>query len=225
MEALVLKWQQETGCSGLTDSEIFSYPEKVSEFLSGFYAILIEETPDEKLGSWLEKIIDNLRRMAISEPRLLINEETLMGAATIMTSQVEKQIGGALSVNPLARERVLSPEYGVLAELEAKKVGWENNYEKAFAMLTKHLQNEPGTQGLNDDKDSSSFAVRQVGRTNILTNLEEALEDRLHVRFLVAARKFWECVRNKVKSSWEFSSSEPTTVRDSVRNWLFRREI
>jgi len=220
---LVATWREESGCSGLTDSETLAHPQEASKFLRGMNAMLVQETPADKLQGLAHQIIQCIQRL---EPQEFISslDAPLTQASTMMTAYTTRSIQEALASNPTVKEDILQPEFGALAELGSRNCGLQDNYQQAVEQLREKLGQELAAQGVEASNDLMDKVVAKLDKNDILGNLRDAISGNLHKRYIVTAIGLWNTVYQRVKSVWQFQTSESPATKDNILDFLFRRK-
>jgi len=222
LNVLFAKWQEETGCSGLTDSETLAHPQEASKFLSGVNAVLVQETPENTLQSLAYQICHTMQKL---EPQELLSSlaEPLRQASTVVTAQATHRIQEALTSNPTVKENILQPEFGALAELGARNCDWQDNYQQTADQLRDKLGQELAAQGVEVSNDLTDRTIAKLGKNDILGNLRDAISGNLHKRYIDTATTIWNTLCQRVKSIWQFQDSESPAMKDNILDFLFRR--
>ena len=223
LSVLFAKWQEETGCSGMTDSETLAHPNEASKFLSDVNAVLVQETPADKLQTFTYQICHTIQKL---EPQELLSSlaEPLMQASTIVTAQTTHRIQEALTSNPTAKEAILQPEFGALAELGARNCDWQDNYQQTADQLRDKLGQELAAQGVEVNNDLTDRTIAKLSKNDILLNLRDAISGNLHKRYIETATTLWNTLCQRVKSIWQFQDSESSATKDNILDFLFRRD-
>jgi len=217
------KWQKRTSCRGFSDDDCLSHPQEFAEFMSGFYRILIQETPEEKLKHVITEGISALG--SIIETRGL--DKTLYGlcgqANDLMTADAVEKIDSALKANPSAGGSLTTPEFQALVLREETKLGWsENTDDKAIEILQESFSSELEEAAIAKDEIIRN-SLESISRRSLWSNLQDALNKQLRPRFIESIIHFLKYIV-RVESSWEFDTSNLIEKNArSVQKWLFRR--
>lgn len=220
---LVATWKEESGCSGLTDSETLAHPQEASKFLCDMNAILVQETSGDKLQGLAHQICQKMQRL---DPREFLSslDAPLTQASTMVTAQATDLIQEALASNPKGKKNILQTEFGVLAELGAKNCGLRDNYQQTADQLKERLSPELAAQGVEVDNELMDKTIAKLDRSDILSNLKDAISGSLHKRYVDTAIGLWNTVYQRVTSVWQFQTSESPATKDNILDFLFRRK-
>ncbi len=225
IEKLYIEWQTKTGCHGFSDDECLSHPKEFTEFFSGFYRVLIQETPEEKLNYLLRKGISSFSTNTIKITSSGKAMDELHGQASyLVTADIVSKIESALKLNSEARVKITMPEFQALVFREETKQGWREGIDKdAIKVLQKSLGSE-FSEGMNNEDEIIRSSIESISRRGLINNLLDALNGRLRPKFTEIIRGLLRNIRDVV-SSWEFDAAVLNKGDESnIRNWLFRRQ-
>ena len=169
------------------------------------------------------QICQNIQGLTPQELLSLL-AEPLTQASTMVTDQATHRIQEALTSNPTAKEAILQPEFGALAELGARNCGWHNNYQQTADQLRDKLGQELAAQGVEVNVDLTDRTIAKLSKNDILLNLRDAISGDLHKRYIETATTLWYNLCQRVKSIWQFQDSESSATKDNILDFLFRRE-
>ena len=217
------KWQKETGYRDFSDSEVTQHPQEYGNFLAGLSRILLEETPDRDISKAGELFREAIRKASEDDFNNTV-QKAIKPAAAFITQKTETQLISAFIANPEARNKITAPEVEALVEWEKAKQGWDGNTDKAFELLRAGLNPELQSTENQPDRAVIISALKSIGRRNLLSNILDALDEKLKARFITYVTNTMKRLYHQVKSIWEFLGS--TSANDdhrAVSQWLFRR--
>ncbi len=225
IEGLYEDWQKKTGCHGFSDDECLSHPKEFTEFFSGFYRVLIQETPEEKLNYLLRKVISSFSTNTIKITGSDKTMDELHGqAGYLVTAEIVSEIESALKFNPEARIKITMPEFQALVFREETKQGWREGIDKNAIKVLQESLNSEFSKGLNNEDEIIKNSIESISRRGLINNLLDALNGRLRPKFTEIIRGLLRNIRDVV-SSWEFDVAVLNNRDESnIRNWLFRRQ-
>ena len=224
IERLYKDWQNKTGCNGFSDNECLSHPTIFAEFISAFYRVLIQESPEEKLNYLLRNGISSFRTDNIDTEGIDKTMGDLIDQASyLITIDTIEKMESALKSNPEARAKITMPEFQALVFREEAKQGWKEGKDKdAIKILRESLDSDLKEEVNNEDEIIKS-SIGLISRRGLLNNLLDALNGNLWRSFTEIIRGLLNNIKDVV-SNWEFDTGDSYKGNtNNIRNWLFRR--
>lgn len=220
---LIREWQKSTGQSSFTDLEIQAHSADAAKFMSHFYRLLLEETPHANIDALLSKVL-LLPEKESCDDFLTHAKQLLPGVSTLFTLRIGRQISRAIEVNPKAKTLLSAPELAALIEWEEEKHGWGGSTTKAVKILKESALLRSDSSNQPPDDRTILYVLKLVGRQSLVTNINDAVKNKLVVRYKVAIDLALQKLSRQVRSVWEFATTPRNQkTSNNVLQWIFRR--
>lgn len=200
INSLYRNWHAETGCSGFSNEDCLGHPRESAQFWSGFYRILIQETPEKNLNHFMKQVISSQGNVIESEGLDKIISELGSKASSLMTADAVGKIKPAFKANPSARDSLTTPEFKALVLWEENKLGWSENTDKEAVEILQESLSPELEEAATKKYDIIQRSMESISRRSLLRNLTDAVKGQLRGRLIESALRWLE--RRLLQKPW-----------------------
>lgn len=223
IKTLLIEYNKQTGKLDFSDEQTIAHPKEAFNFMRNLLSLMVKETPPDKMNFLSQKLRTALK-IYDSSSAAEVKKEIWRGASRAIISNAAATLSGALSANPIAKERISHPLFGTIIKMEADKYDWESGV--SFDNVDK-LQLILKEREIHTNQRILVHSLRDLGRKNIFDNVDYALEDKLMERLNKTIQDRMAKEQGRTKSTWVYSPISPEAeaqVEKRVRELIFRRD-